>query len=85
MLAYFIAFKKLEAYPEIGARIREAERAVEEMWPDLDEDGDNFVDKEEFRRWYDPRAEELTELSMQENASIDLSNYDDIFRHTDAD
>lgn len=64
MLAYFIAFKKLEAYPEIGARIKEAEMAVEEMWPELDEDGDGFVDKEEFRRWYDPRVEELAELSM---------------------
>ena len=60
MLAYFIAFKKLEAYPEIGARIREAERAVEEMWPELDEDEDGFLQKDEFSRWYDPRAEELS-------------------------
>ena len=86
MLAFFIAYKIKEAYPEREARLVEAERATEEMWPELDEDGDGFVDKEEFRRWYDPREEELTQMSMEESAkAIDWSNYDGVFSAADVD
>ena len=82
LLHYFALFKMQAVYPERGARLEQAEIAVENLWPELDEDGDGVIDKDEFRRWFDPRVEELTAIT--EYASFDLSNFDTVFGRADS-